>query len=585
MILSCLLHAFYATAMAYLLAHIFGFLQIWIVVLALILGWLVGAQHARHLLKTRPGWCFSRFSFGQAGLIECALFAFVLYASWRHFTWMLFPIEHQLATLSATNLGDLPLHLNFIRAFANGIEFPPQNPIFASELLRYPYGADLYNALWETLGVHLEGHLFIVGIMGVLASLILLRSFAGWWGVGAFFLNGGIAGWEILAGTPANLQSVAAWKNFFIAIFITQRGMLFALPIGILLLILMRGHFSGEKPLDRKSQRIVGILWGFLPLFHLHAFFIVSLMIGAISLEQSRRGVFRALTSFLGLRAFWLALFPAAYLIWNSTRSFAAASVMHWSWGWTKRGNEALLGYLFTNFGPWLLVPFVILALLVWNRNTLPKDERRRLWIEFSAYMALWGLFFNLMMAPWSWDNIKLLIWPYLGFSRLLYVLLEPKLGRVLGAFERPLLASIFFLSGAVLVLSTLGSPKQGAVVIYSVEQLAKTAGALAEVSPRAVFAAASTYNHPLSYYGRLRAAGYDGHLWSHGINGKAVYLKLEKLMKGENEVAQLAREMGITHIFWGPDEVRAYKASRPPWADQFKNVSRVPGYAVFEVK
>lgn len=587
MILGFLLHAFYSTICAYVLAFVFGGLKLWIAVLSLLIGTVYGLKHARVVYAKYPEWRFASFSKGMNGLIELAITVFVLYAAWRHFTWMMYPIENHWATFSANNYGDLPLHVNYIRAFAGGLEFPPRNPIFASELLRYPIGADFYNALWEIVGVRLQAHLFVVGILATFASLVLLRSFAGWWGMGAFFLNGGLAGWDFYKSTQAlNSHSAVDWKNLFLSVFITQRGMLFALPLGLILLILMRGHFSGKKILNKKELTIAGLIWGFLPLFHLHAFVILSLILGFMAIEfYGPRGAWRKLIS---LRALQIAVFPAIFFVLYSTDFFRAAGVAHWSWGWTKTEGDSLLRFLTWNFGPWLLVPLLIAFILFQMRTSLEREKLRRLWIEFGVYCGLWLLFFNLMLAPWNWDNIKLLIWPYLGFARLLYLVFEPRLGRFLGDFEKLVCAVVLFLSGFVFISESLRlSPTRGPT-IYSFADLAKTEGALIEVPRSAVFAAAPTFNHPLTYFGRLRAVGYDGHLWSHGIKGKEATQKLNRLMSGElngQEAVHLARELGVTHIFWGPEERRRYNRDEAPGAGFLRNVSRVPDYQIFEVK
>ncbi len=586
MILGFLLQAFYATVCAYLLVLAFGGLKVWIAVVSLLAGAFFGVKHARRLHALYPDWRFSAFSKGASGLIEIVISVFVLYAAWRHFTWLMFPIENYWATFSANNYGDLPLHVNLIRAFSGGIEFPPRNPIFAGELLRYPYGADLYNALWEILGVRLQAHLFVVGMFATFASLVLLRAFAGWWGIGAFFLNGGLAGWNFLSSTSAlSQQSSTEWKNLFLAVFITQRGMLFALPLGLMLLILLRGHFSGKKILDRRGLAIVGVVWGFLPLFHLHAFVVLSLLIGFMAIEfYGLKGAWRKL---LSLRALQIAFLPALYFVLFSTDFLRASSAVHWSWVWGKDEGIPLANFLVWNFGPWLLVP-VLIAVLLWQlRRSLEREKLRRLWIEFVTYCGLWLLFFNLMLAPWDWDNIKVLIWPYLGFARLLYLLFEPLLVKLAGGLEKVVCALVLFWSGFVTVGESLRVWPIRTPALYSFAELARTEGALKQVPQSAVFAAAPSFNHPLTYFGRARVAGYAGHLWSHGINGAETVQKMDQLMKGELsalETVRLAQELGVTHIFWGPEERRRYNREEAPGKGRLRNVSRVPGYEIYEV-
>lgn len=594
MMLTLLLQAYYATIIAVVLAFSFGSLGFGIALFSLLAGWFFSRRHAAALLASHPEWRFWRFHDGESGNIEILFAVFILYIACRHFLWLLYPVDHHLNTLSATNYGDLPMHVNFIRAFANGVSFPPKNPIFASELLRYPYGADLYNALWDAVGVRLEAHLFVVGIVGTAISIALLRAFGGWYAIGGFFLSGGLAGWKVLSGAPLqDFQGTVAWKNLFLSVFVTQRGMLFALPIGLLLLLAWRGHVEGTARLSRRQMRILGLIWGFLPLFHLHAFLAISLMLFAITVEygggsrfRERRTFSSTLKFFISPMARW-AYLPAFILIYHSTKGFQAGSVAKWQPGWTGNGRDlaGFWDYLIQNFGPWMLIPPLIAMSILISKDQFTPERRRQIWIEFGAYCALFLLFFNLMLAPWDWDNIKLLIWPYLGFTRLMWIVIEPHMGSVLGFVERPFVAFTLFLSGFVVIAFTLRSPMGKSLTIYNDGELANVEGALANVPANAVFSATQSPQHPLTYFGRLRVAGYAGHIWSHNIDGNVVTQKLEQLMKGEGDAAQLARELGVTHIFWGPDERAVFGAKHHPFMDAYENVSRVPGYEIYAVK
>lgn len=588
MILAWLLHAVYSTVIAYLLSSMFGALSPWIAGLSLAFGAILGSRHARAFTANDPGFRFFRFHPGEAGWMERALAAFVLFAAYRHFTWLLFPMDFHWASLNQNNLGDLPLHINFIREFANGVNFPPKNPIFSAELLRYPYGVDLYNALWEAVGVRLQAHLMGVGFLSTLVSIVMLRRFGGWWAIGAFFLSGGLNGWEILStGRLTDYQSYVDWKNLFLAVYVTQRGMLFALPLGLWLLISLRAYLSGETSLTKGQLFTLGIVWGFLPFFHLHAFVIVTLLMIAIAAECGGRGGVRA---FLRSRMTWIAFLPATWFILFSTKFFSAAGVSHLEWGWTfgewvrnKKAN--FWDYLILDFGPWLFVPVVLAGLLYFSKDLFERDRRRRLAIELAIDTVVFILFFNVILAPWAWDNIKILIWPYLGFARLLWIVFEPRLDTALGYVERPVLAFMLFLSGAVAIANTLQSPPGRAVPIYAFGTLASAEGALSGVPKSAVFAAATTYQHPLAYFGRLRVLGYLGHVASHGLDYQATEAKLNKIMSGDPDYVNLARELGVTHIFYGPDERANYGEGDRPWMRVLPNVSRVKGFEIYALK
>ncbi len=577
-----LLQAIFATGLAYALSWIFGALTPTIAVVSLFVGYVMARRREKQLRVAFPDLKFLGFHEGAAGVLEVVLATVVLYASVRHFAWMFFRLDAKWMTLHPNNFGDLPLHINYIREMASGASFPPVNPSFASETLRYPFGADLYSALWEILGVPLSSHLFFVGLAASIVGITVLRWFGSWWAVGAFFFSGGLIGWSLLMGQhgSADLTQGVDWKNLFLSVFITQRGVLFALPVGLILIETTRRvmvNDSKNLKLSPGVQATLGLLWGLLPLFHVHAFVIVSLMMAGFALSAGGLAGFRRL---LASRMAFVAYVPAIYFVLRSSDFLAKASVVHLDPWWTTTLEQAPQ-FLVLNFGPWLLLPFAILAALTASKRFSPT-EKRSLLLELALYVGLFILFFNVMLAPWSWDNIKILIFPYLGFARLAWVVLDP----ILPDSVKFVTAFILFLSGFLAVNLSLAPPSVRGLAIYQTAQIGALEGALAEVPRGAVFAAAPTHDHPLTYFGRVRAVGYEGHLWSHGIAYKERSDKFDAFMRGRwvnQDPTDIARGLGITHIVWGTTENLFYQ-TEPFWPKSFKNVSRVPSLHVYEV-
>ena len=165
-------------------------------------------------------------------------------------------------TLHANNFGDLPLHINYIREIANGVAFPPVNPEYTlREALRYPFGPDLYNALWEILGVPMASHLFVV--TGFLVDdcrerhgFEMVRQLVGdrrflpqRWTLQAGLFSQAIQ----YSGDLLNRRRLE--KSLFLSVFITQRGVLFALPSwSVLLMESTRDEFSSAKFALRKQS-------------------------------------------------------------------------------------------------------------------------------------------------------------------------------------------------------------------------------------------------------------------------------------------------------------------------------------------
>src|SRR4051794_26924641 len=168
----------------------------------------------------------------------------------RSFCWLLYIDGSELKIQSPNNLGDLSLHLTLIKNFANGVALWPDNPIFAFSKLRYPAGIDLFNALLSL--VHID---LLIGLVwvGLLSSLAIFYGFYRWGGtfaVAGFLFNGGIAGFQFFKtfkfldyqGAAADIaHKPIAWKSIALSMLVTQRGWLYAIPAGLVLLWHWRG--------------------------------------------------------------------------------------------------------------------------------------------------------------------------------------------------------------------------------------------------------------------------------------------------------------------------------------------------------
>ncbi|HEX8679428.1 MAG TPA: hypothetical protein VF683_05690, partial [Chthoniobacterales bacterium] len=216
-----------------------------------------------------------------------AFFAF------RSFCWLIFADGNQLKVQSANNLGDLALHITYIKNFALGVPLWPDNPIHFDSRMRYPAGTDLFNALLLILRIDLQHGLIWAGIVGSAATFYALYRWGGVFTVAGFLFNGGLAGlqlftdWRLL---DFQGENTVAWKNLPLAMLVTQRGLLYALPAGLLLLCHWRAKYvapavgEDEDALETNESRallpfwVEVLLYASMPLFHMHTFMALSLV-------------------------------------------------------------------------------------------------------------------------------------------------------------------------------------------------------------------------------------------------------------------------------------------------------------------
>src|SRR5437588_3229886 len=169
----------------------------------------------------------------------------------RSFCWLLFVDGSELKIQSPVNLGDLGLHLTHIQFFANGVRLWPSNPIYVfSDHLRYPAGIDFFNALLLKAGVDLIPGLVWIGLLASVATLFAFYRWGGGFAIAGFLFNGGLAGFQFVPNfTFVDYQDVnnIAWKSIPLTMFVTQRGLLYALPAGLVLLWHWREKYFRSK--------------------------------------------------------------------------------------------------------------------------------------------------------------------------------------------------------------------------------------------------------------------------------------------------------------------------------------------------
>jgi hypothetical protein len=454
------------------------------------------------------------------------------------FLYLIFEIEGRYAVGNPNNLGDMALHIGYIRSLARGLAFWPQNIECAGEVLKYPFGMDLWNALFESLGVPLRAHLVLTGLVSFVLLLRALYQRGRSWALAAFFFSGGFAGWHgLIQGEGWKPGTSVDWKNLFLAVFVTQRGFLFALPVGLWLLGVMD---EDPKSWSKKRFFSVALLWGALAFFHLHSFLFLSLYLGLRVILRSQ------LRQRLGL--FYLVILLALPFVYQSVLSGEnSGKALGWLWGWTfdsRRSETDFLVYLIRNFG----VNLMLIPLLLWV--SLRHSWVRRLEIALLVSLALF--FFNFKVAPWPWDGIKVLLWAYLILHFEFYHLIISKLSQS-GKF---LIAALFFYPGVFQWASSFPARQPPSKFSSSVAQ---SECRFSKIKPNDVIVSSSEFDHPLYFQGGLMAMGFEGHLWSHGYDIAKRKRLVERVLLRDHEWQLAAKELDAKWLFWGQNERSQY--------------------------
>jgi hypothetical protein len=533
------------------LALLQGELTPWISLVSLLVGLGVSVLAARKRSgKVASSVAHTPFAavLAKMPLPEGLLYLIIVVGIYFHSVFLFFKKNGMLFIQNPFNLGDMSFHWGTIRYLAKGAHFWPENPIFLGHRFRYPFGMDFFNAFFENLHIPMATHLPLVTLACLLLTLCLLHSVGGPLLVFAVFFGSGFynvfqaGAWDL-----TQIQAGLDFKNLFLSILLTQRGFLFALPATLFLYQALQRSFDPERKMAfHWSEKIgLGIIWGALGFFHLHTYAFVSLFFGLWILWQRQwRTWFWTLliAALVGLPFVLNAVWPEPGM----------NSLMHWSRGWSRPEGRDVFSYWIQNVGPWIVAMVGALIVLYKRKN----------WKAFvpQAFIAfLFVLFAHLILAPWDWDNIKLLFWCYI-FGLLL---MKEWLWNLRSAQAKAAVFAVFFGPGFLLFVHSLPLFTHG-IAWTSAKELEKAEVLLAGHDVNLGILIAPEYEHPALLLGHKLYMGYTGHVWSHGYNYSEREALMSRYFAGDLTVLPELSAEGVKLFYQGPLEKKREGAWQP---------------------
>ena len=538
-----------------------------------------------------PGQMFTHLEkIHASGVILAILFlAFAI----RAFSQVIFVEDGTVKVLSPNNLGDICLHLTQINFLASNPHYWPENPIYAFDKLRYPIGIDIFNAELKLIGISPNSGIILVAFLGSLLTLRALFLFGGPFAVAAFLFNGGLVGFMFFQSWPwqlADYQTDIAWKSIPLALFVTQRGLLYAIPAGLLLITHWRRTFDSQT--DRPHLPFWGewLLYCTMPLFHLHTFIFLSFLLLWWFLfgDTNWRGHLIRLVAF--------SFIPATFFVYGVTGfgktgalalepgwTSVAEANEHWQHFWWFRqlpdGAQLPMVWLL-NFGLVLPLAIVLLFYLCFSRGIDVWRTRFRMRQILFPAIAMFILCAFVRFAPWDWDNTKLFFWAYMLMMAAIW---EMFLSRWHPLIRVPFLFLLFF-SGFISLVGGLAPNEEHGYGIGEQAEWTQVDDALKGFPAEAVFATYPTYNHPALVTGHRVVLGFPGHLWSHGLEYRPEEEQLNKVMLAGPGWESLCSKLKIDYLFWGRFEQEHYAGTAHSW-DSYPVVAEGPWGKVYDLR
>jgi hypothetical protein len=564
----------------------------------------------------------TRFEFRAVGYF--LFYAVVAVIFWKVFDRAVIEDNTGLSTGLLNNFGDLPFHLSVITSFAFGNNFPPEDPTYAGVRFTYPFLSDFISAMFVRCGADLRESMFIenyilglafVGLVHRWALVMLRDRLAAIITPLIVLLNGGM-GWTLLfekAGSnegglfgvlmdlPPSFtvipETTWRWGNAVSALLVPQRGFLMGLPLAVI--AFTQWWIATDKrppqplpettkkktkqksawqeppqptrfPINTRRMIAAGVAAGLLPLVHAHSFVVVMAMAGCLALIQIR---WREWFTFFLVAS----VIAIPQLLWSTMHSAVdASSFFAFEIGW-DHGQENPVYFWFRNTG--IFVPLILAAVILKDRDYIVP---RRVLIFYLPFTLCFIVPNFLKMAPWIWDNIKVLYYWWLASSPLVALLLARlwQHGRI-----RRVTAVVLFV-----FVTLAGALDVAGIAMRSVKYQVFDAAGLrfaelvkSQTTPRSLIVHAPVHNTPVFLTGRRSLMGYPGHIWTHGLEFVKREGEIKRIYLGAPDAEQLIRNYGIEYLVVGPQE-RIVTPVNDNFIERFQKVGEVGEYKLYKI-
>jgi hypothetical protein len=563
--------------------------------------------------------------------VRCFIFyGFLVILLWRVFDRVMFESGGEVFTAFRNNVGDLPFHLQVISSFVHDDNFPPEDPTYAGAQFTYPFISDVIAAMFVRCGATLRESMLVENIVLILASLgvlhrwtreltkdrmasllaPLLLLFGGGFGWVLFFRDAAHRSDSLLhflAHPPRDYtlgsSDLWRWGNPLTTLLVPQRTLLLGLPLAICIftqwwLALQEEEdsreesvettgvldSSGAAPLPATHPRrwrcqtnecrirrmaAAGIMTGLLPLIHAHTFLAVVAVASCLVL-LFRRWLFWAVFFATAL------LVAAPELVWLSRGPVKIQSFLGWNVGW-ESGTHELLWFWFVNTGAF--IPLLVAALLWCDKKYLVQPRVLRYYFPFVLCFIVPNL---VKLAPWPWDNTKVLIYWYVASLPFVALLLavwyrKNRLWRSVAC----VLLVVLVLAGVLDIWRAIGGTTS--YKEFDRDQV-KLATEIWQKTPvRALVLHAPTFNSPTFLTGRRSLLAYAGWAWSRGLDYAQREDKIRRIYRGDRDAANLLRQEHVDYVMIGPLELVSMSANQS-FFSHYARVADCGAYQLYKV-
>lgn len=522
--------------------------------------------------------------------------------------------------------GDWAVHLRSSTFFAQHRDLSLENPLYAGERFHYPYLSSYLASLLQRMNTDSSTSLvwptfyfftFLPLQLYAFALRLTKNRMAGVFFVYIVLLAGGggvihlindlmsgsyattidpirpllYTDWGRIDGQSSNR---GIWfMNFIMSEFIPQRAFLAGIAPA---LFIFQAIFTISWKLDNQTTKqliLAGILYGLLPLIHTHSFLAISLawpiylLVRAMTVKDWR-GKYKTYLinlAYLLIPAIILGSILLFGFVFDGHESFIKP--LAWWLPQTDKPSNPLLFWL------WNAGPLILLIPIAYSQ--LPKF---RPLILTAAALWLFGNFIR--WQPWQYDNLKILTYWYI----LTAIPIALWLAQLSKAYKIIQIILLILLVGAGLndALAVTKSAQAGGIRMATKNDLtfARLVNAAVKDAKggarggavkggrrgdEALILTSTSHDNPLSLAsGRNLYMGYEGWLWTYGIDYGQRLEEITTMYKGTDESFVLIKARHINYIAIGPQERDRFKANEKALRERFPLTVNFGAYILLKV-
>ncbi len=332
--------------------------------------------------------------------------------------------------------------------------------------------------------------------------------------------------------------------NFIVGMLLPQRAFLLGMTIAIWALIgiiYVLQNESGSKRKHRFILLISSFLAGILPITHIHSFIVLFIITGILCIISYHR---------------WLELLlyyaiPTAILSLTLYFIFISGGIenpnfMQFSPGWTATGG--LIGWLIMWLKIWgLMLPMTGFGFfLLRHQSSIIKAF-------FIGFLMVFLMANLIMFQPTSWDNSKLFLWAYFGFSGLTTMSLTwlwQHGGKYISRIDVIIIIIMLTFTGFLELIRLQRIEKSNHPLMTSQEDINLGILIREKTTPRARFLTTPTHNHLVMMWGaRPVILGDRGWVYNYGFLAEKTAQDLKTMFLGGIGTEELLKNIAL--VMW----------------------------------